>query len=440
MVSVSRHSSHPRSRAVARRTVAVAAFAIAASLAAAPATAQLSRSLPASLTDREFWDFFTTMSEEGGSFPSENFVSNEQTYQHVIPTLKRTVTPGGVYLGVGPEQLIGVCCERSIEMMVAVLGVLKAGAAYVPLDPEYPAARLAGMIEDAGIEVLLTQSRIASAGASQLVGGQKHVVELDREWPAIDARSDVNPAPTATPDNLAYVIYTSGSTGRPKGVMVTHQSLVNFTLGMARQLELRGSDRMLQFASLSFDVFAEEVFPVWSRGGAVVLVGSQWLAAGAEFTRLLERQGVTGCELPTAFWHEWMREMTERAEGPAKSLRFVIIGGENALRDRVREWKQFGIPLINAYGLTEVAVTSIVYTMEPDNENETWWEFPIGRPVAPATQTSAGASPGTKTQPGPPGATFRSARPGIHSGRTRPVATSSSGSRSARARSSGSPA
>jgi amino acid adenylation domain-containing protein len=285
-------------------------------------------------------------------------------------------------LGVGPEQLIGVCCERSIEMMMAVLGVLKAGAAYVPLDPEYPAVRLVGMMADAGIEVLLTQSRIASAGASQLVSEQTRVVELDREWPAISERSDANPAPAATPDNLAYVIYTSGSTGRPKGVMVTHRALVNFTLGMARQLELRGSDRMLQFASLSFDVFAEEVFPVWSRGGAVVLVGSQWLAAGAEFTRLLARQGVTGCELPTAFWHEWMREMIETAEGPPEPLRFVIIGGENALRDRVKEWKEFGIPLINAYGLTEVAVTSIVYTMEPDSENETWWEFPIGRPVA----------------------------------------------------------
>src|SRR6185369_13829172 len=180
-------------------------------------------------------------------------------------------------LGVGPEQLIGVCCERSIEMMMAVLGVLKAGAAYVPLDPEYPAVRLVGMMEDAGIEVLLTQSRIASAGASQLVSEQTRVVELDREWPAISERSDANPAPAATPDNLAYVIYTSGSTGRPKGVMVTHRALVNFTLGMARQLELRGSDRMLQFASLSFDVFAEEVFPVWSRGGAVVMVRSQWL-------------------------------------------------------------------------------------------------------------------------------------------------------------------
>jgi acyl-coenzyme A synthetase/AMP-(fatty) acid ligase/acyl carrier protein len=164
--------------------------------------------------------------------------------------------------------------------------------------------------------------------------------------------------------------------------MVSHRSLVNFTLGMAGQLGLRGSDRMLQFASLSFDVFAEEVFPVWSRGGAVVLVESQWLISGVEFTRLVERQAVTGCELPTAFWHEWMREMTEMAKRPPESLRFVIIGGENALRDRVKEWKEFGIPLINAYGLTEVAVTSIVYTMEAESENETWWEFPIGRPVA----------------------------------------------------------
>src|SRR5262249_55015385 len=97
-------------------------------------------------------------------------------------------------LGVGPEQLIGVCCERSIEMMVAVLGVLKAGAAYVPLDPEYPAARLAGMMEDAGIEVLLTQSQVAS----QLAGEQMRIVELDREWEAINKRSSANPTPSAT--------------------------------------------------------------------------------------------------------------------------------------------------------------------------------------------------------------------------------------------------
>src|SRR6185369_12206269 len=148
-------------------------------------------------------------------------------------------------LGVGPEQLIGVCCERSIEMMVAVLGVLKAGAAYVPLDPEYPAARLAGMMEDEGLAVLLTQEKLLDI----LPAYSGHVISLDKC--DTSTYSDENLNTIATPQNIAYVIYTSGSTGRPKGVMVTHQSLVNFTLGMARQLELRGSDRMLQFASLS---------------------------------------------------------------------------------------------------------------------------------------------------------------------------------------------
>ena len=118
MVSVTRHSSHLRPLALARRSAAIAAFAIAATLPAAPAAAQLTRSIPASLTDREFWDFFTTMSEEGGSFPSENFVSNEQTYQHVIPTLKRTVTPGGVYLGVGPEQNFTYIANLKPQMAV----------------------------------------------------------------------------------------------------------------------------------------------------------------------------------------------------------------------------------------------------------------------------------------------------------------------------------
>jgi amino acid adenylation domain-containing protein/FkbM family methyltransferase len=274
-------------------------------------------------------------------------------------------------LGVGPEQLIGVCCERSIEMMVAVLGVLKAGAAYVPLDPEYPAARLAGMIEDAGIEVLLTQEKLLDILPPY--GGK--VISLDRS----DTRnySDQNLNSITTPQNTAYVIYTSGSTGRPKGVMVTHQSLVNFTLGMARQLELRGSDRMLQFASLSFDVFAEEVFPVWSRGGAVVLVGSQWLAAGAEFTRLLERQGVTGCELPAAFWHEWMRELPETGEMPPPSLRFVMVGCEKPFAERVAQWQSYGAAqLWRVFGLTETSITTTMY-LAADSD-----DMPIGKPMA----------------------------------------------------------
>jgi len=134
---------------------------------------------------------------------------------------------------------------------------------------------------------------------------------------------------------------------------------------------------MLQFASLSFDVFAEEVFPVWSRGGAVVLVGSQWLAAGTEFTRLLERQGVTGCELPAAFWHEWMRELPETGEAPPQSLRFVMVGCEKPFPERVTQWQSYGAAqLWRVFGLTETSITTTMY-LATDGE-----DMPIGKPVA----------------------------------------------------------
>jgi acyl-coenzyme A synthetase/AMP-(fatty) acid ligase len=161
--------------------------------------------------------------------------------------------------------------------------------------------------------------------------------------------------------------------------MVSHRSLVNFTLGMATQLDLRGSDRMLQFASLSFDVFAEEVFPVWSRGGAVVLVELGRLASGVEFTRMLERQRVTGCELPAAFWHEWVRELSETGERPPESLRFVIVGCEKPLPERVAQWQWFGAAkLWRVFGLTETSITSTMYLAGGSSE------MPIGRPVANA--------------------------------------------------------
>ena len=206
----------------------------------------------------------------------------------------------------------------------------------MPLDPEYPAARLAGMMEDAGVEILLTQSQVAGASESAAHRGEWW------SWTG-SGRPLIKGVGRTRRLRLQPRTWPMSSTPRarragPKGVMVTHQSLVNFTLEMARQLELRGSDRMLQFASLSFDVFAEEVFPVWSRGGAVVLVGSQWLAAGAEFTRLLERQGVTGCELPAAFWHEWLRELSETDARPPQSLRFVMVGCEKPWPERVAQW------------------------------------------------------------------------------------------------------
>jgi len=126
-------------------------------------------------------------------------------------------------LGVGPDVLVGICVERSLEMVVGLLGILKAGGAYVPIDPEYPKERLAFMLEDTSVAVLLTQKKLLAA----LSGQKAHVVCLDSDWELMAAESEENLACAATAENLAYVIYTSGSTGNPKGVMIPHRAICN---------------------------------------------------------------------------------------------------------------------------------------------------------------------------------------------------------------------
>jgi len=125
--------------------------------------------------------------------------------------------------GVGPETLVGLCVERSLEMIVGLLGILKAGGAYVPLDPQYPSERVALMLKDTGVPILLTRSHLVE----RLPAGRARVICLDADWDTIARESDENPVINMTPDKLVYIIYTSGSTGRPKGVMVSHRALVN---------------------------------------------------------------------------------------------------------------------------------------------------------------------------------------------------------------------
>jgi hypothetical protein len=166
-------------------------------------------------------------------------------------------------LGVAPEVLVGICVERSIEMIVGLLGILKAGGAYVPIDPAYPQERLALMLTDAQLSVLLTQQRLLA----QLPAHTAKVVCLDdASWQIISSESSQNPVNQTTWTNLAYVIYTSGSTGTPKGVTIQHQSLVNFIQAAVTEYELEAKDRILQFASISFDAACEEIFPCLVRG------------------------------------------------------------------------------------------------------------------------------------------------------------------------------
>ncbi|HYP53657.1 MAG TPA: MupA/Atu3671 family FMN-dependent luciferase-like monooxygenase, partial [Pyrinomonadaceae bacterium] len=177
-------------------------------------------------------------------------------------------------LGAGPETRVGIYAERSIEMAVALLGVLKSGGAYVPLDPSYPKERLALMLEDAGLSVLLTQKRLAAS----LPATDARVVRLDADRELIDAESAENPTRAARPENAAYVIYTSGSTGRPKGVMVTHRNVVNFCTGMDACVEREGQDVWLAVTSISFDISVLELLWTLARGFKVVVQAEQGAA------------------------------------------------------------------------------------------------------------------------------------------------------------------
>lgn len=184
-------------------------------------------------------------------------------------------------LAVGPETLVGISMERSLEMMVGLLGVLKAGGAYLPLDPSYPRERLAFMVEDARVPVILTQRRLAAAST----GHSAQVVEVDAEWDALSKLSLECPTSDVCSDNLAYVIYTSGSTGKPKGVMVTHRNVVNFFAGMDQKIGAEPG-AWLALTSISFDISVLELFWTLSRGFRVILQGDAPNGASVASSRM----------------------------------------------------------------------------------------------------------------------------------------------------------
>ncbi|HEV2734152.1 MAG TPA: amino acid adenylation domain-containing protein, partial [Longimicrobiaceae bacterium] len=279
-------------------------------------------------------------------------------------------------LGVGPEVRVALCLERGLATAVAILGVLKAGGAYVPLDADYPAERLAYMLGDCDAPVLLTQERLRGL----LPENSAEVVCLDTGWPGIARESSEPPRSGVGPQNLAYVIYTSGSTGRPKGVQIEHRALVQFASSMVGRLGLTPADRVLQFASPAFDVVVEELFPAWLSGAAVVFPGGDLLDPG-QLLKVVERERVTAFELPTAYWHEWVYERV-RSEGRLPGhVRFVIVGGERVVPERLAEWSRLGVPLVHVFGLTETAVTSTTLRLEAGDDGSRWPNLPVGTPI-----------------------------------------------------------
>ena len=286
-------------------------------------------------------------------------------------------------LGVGPEVLVAVCLERSPGMIVSLLAILKAGGAYVPLDPAYPRERLDYLLADTAAPVLLTERRLL-AGFGDEALSRVRAVCLDADRAAIAAHPESAPEDLAVAAGLAYVIYTSGSTGKPKGVMVRHGSLASFTAAARTEFAIGPADRVLQFASISFDTSIEEIYPCLTAGGTLVLRGSEMLRSTADFLAACRALRITLLDLPTAYWHGLAADLTSAAEWPA-AIRQVIVGGERVLPERVAAWRRlFGdtVRLWNTYGPTESSVTATLF----DAANLPAavagpGEVPIGRPI-----------------------------------------------------------
>lgn len=250
-------------------------------------------------------------------------------------------------LGVGPESRVGICVERSLEMICGLLGIFKAGGAYVPLDPAYAKERLAFMIEDADLSVILTQEKLRA----DLPAHRAQVVCVDQVGEAVTG-PDHNPASGVTPQNLAYVIYTSGSTGKPKGVQIEHRSLCNSSKAAIAAFGLQSDNRVLQFASLSFDASIFDIIMALPTGATLCLLDRETVLPGPDMVELLRAQAVTNVMVPPSL-------IAALPEHGLPALQTVIVGGEACTAELVTRWAP-NRRFFNAYGPTEVAIYATV--------------------------------------------------------------------------------
>ncbi|MEG4939659.1 amino acid adenylation domain-containing protein [Microcoleus sp. F4-D5] len=281
-------------------------------------------------------------------------------------------------LGVGPDVLVAICMERSLEIAIAVLGVLKAGAAYVPLDPAYPKERLTFMLADTQTPVILTHSHLVSG----MPAHQARAVCLDADWETISSHSTENPASSVSPDNLTYTIYTSGSTGKPKGVPLPHRALVNLIAWQLQNSTLEGPAKTLQFASLSFDVSFQEMFCTWCAGGTLVFITEEIRRDAQSLLQLIDKQKIQRLFLPfIALQH--LAEAADTYQLIPKSLREVITAGEQLQVNRyiASFFQQLeNCTLHNQYGPSESHVVTAYTLAGPPGD---WPALPpIGRPLA----------------------------------------------------------
>lgn len=276
-------------------------------------------------------------------------------------------------LGVKPGVLVGICVERSVSMVVGLLAILKAGAAYVPLDTEYPTERLAFIIEDTQISVLLTTQKLTDA----IPKHQASVVCFDTDADAIALFSQQNPIAAVTPDNLAYVIYTSGSTGKPKGVAVTHRA-VNRLVINTNYINIEPTDVIAQAANYAFDAATFEIWGALLNGARLVGVSKDLALSPKDFAGFMRSHKISILFLTTALFNQIAQEVPYAFN----SLRHLLFGGEAVDPKWVKEVLENGAPqrLLHVYGPTENTTFSSWYLVQDVSEDAT--TIPIGQPIS----------------------------------------------------------
>jgi amino acid adenylation domain-containing protein/thioester reductase-like protein len=279
--------------------------------------------------------------------------------------------------GVKPGALVGLFVNRSLEMLAGLLGVLKAGGAYLPLDPSFPSERLAFMLEDSAATVILTQTGLLA----DLPDNQAKVICLDA--PAAVPGGDEIKLPkkksqsAATPDDLAYIIYTSGSTGKPKGVQIHHQAVVNFLCSMRESLRIDASDTLLAVTTLSFDIAVLELLLPLTVGARVVIASSDVAADGALLEQALTNVNATFMQATPATWRSLL-EAGWKGKGDLK----ILCGGEALTNDLAEQLLERGTQLWNLYGPTETTIWSTIYRVASNENRGISNTVPIGRPIA----------------------------------------------------------
>jgi amino acid adenylation domain-containing protein/thioester reductase-like protein len=270
-------------------------------------------------------------------------------------------------LGVGSETLVGICVERSLDMVIGLLAILKAGGAYVPLDPSYPSERLAFMLEDSQLPVLVTQQHLLA----KLTPHSAKIVALDSDWEVNAGYSHENLINQVRADNLAYVIYTSGSTGKPKGVEIVHSAVVNFLASMQQEPGLTSQDVLLAVTTICFDIAVLELFLPLTVGAATVIVSREVAGDAIKLSKTINDSGATVMQATPATWRMLLAIGWEGNQ----HLK-ILCGGEVLTRHLANQLLERSSSVWNMYGPTETTIWSTVDKVEPGDRS-----IGIGRPI-----------------------------------------------------------